>query len=213
MTVLIFDLDGVLVSSKDTYARVVCEVLGVGLEDAVSARVPHVGRWVDALVPGDRQDRDGLVEELTREVRSRMKARAGELDVRESAREVLEVLSSSCYLYLLTNSTSGFAHGVLDRIGLWGIFRGVITSDDGFGDKDKAIAHIGEQAGVDGRSMIYVGDTAGDVACARRAGCRSVVVYTPWSWDHGSKEAIEAERPDALTECFSDLPAVVEELG
>jgi phosphoglycolate phosphatase-like HAD superfamily hydrolase len=61
---------------------------------------------------------------------------------------------------------------------------------------------------VDPSSVVYVGDTAGDVETARRAGCRSLLLATAWSWDPD----VDPSLPDAVVSCFSSLPLALEEM-
>jgi phosphoglycolate phosphatase-like HAD superfamily hydrolase len=147
MRFVVSDLDGVLVDSSGLYARAVEESLerrGIALahEDVIAARVAHVPTWLDALLPRDMPQRDEVSRELTVEVRTSMVEQAGEIPLHPDAREMLSAIAEKYTLFLLTNSTSGFANGVLDRHGLTPLFERVFTSDDGFANKQEAIAHI-----------------------------------------------------------------------
>jgi phosphoglycolate phosphatase-like HAD superfamily hydrolase len=204
-------MDGVLADSKSTYAVVVQAVLrergvSLGLEEVVDARVPHVPRWVDALVPTDHPEREALVASCATEVRARMPERCEEIPLADNAREILSRLPADMRKFVLTNSTSKLAHGILDRLGLWGLIEKVVSSDDGFGGKEEAIAHIVSEVGVPASQVTYCGDTDGDVKVARRAGCRSIILYTHMSWDHGKLEAILSRGADVLIMDLDDLP-------
>jgi phosphoglycolate phosphatase len=207
---LIFDLDGVLVDSSALYAEVLGEVLGraghaATRREIVAARVPHVPGWVGGLVPPGAP-----VEDLAAEVRGEVAARSGELAIRPSAGGVLSRLSARHDLTLLTNSSARFAAGILERRGLAPRFRRIVTSDDGFPDKAAAIEHVLEACGRAPGEAAYVGDTLMDVAAARQAGCRVVILYTDWSWDHGRRDEIEEARPDAVASSLEEVAGILE---
>jgi len=207
---VIFDLDGVLVDSRDLYAEVIAAVLGrvghlVADDEIVAARVPHVPRWVAALVPSGAP-----VGDLVSAVRDGVAARSGELDIRPGTARLLTVLASRHHLFLLTNSTARFAGSVLERHGIARHFRQIITSDDGFGPKESAIVHIAGLCNATPRETVYIGDTLGDVEAARKAGCRVVILHTEWSWDHGSLGAIEEARPDAVAGSLEQVGDIID---
>ena len=58
-------------------------------------------------------------------------------------------------------------------------------------------------------ATVVVGDTEYDVDCGRANGFRTVAVDSGWV----SREALEAARPDALLDDFTNLSAVLEALG
>lgn len=207
MSSAIFDLDGVLVDSSALYAEVIGEVLGragyeVSGREIVAARVPHVPGWVGGILPAGAP-----VGRLADEVRAGVAGQSGDLAVRPATADALARLAGSRRLFLLTNSTARYAGAILDRHGLAHLFERVVTSDDGFASKAAAIIRLLHEHGEAVADAVYVGDTLADVSSAREAGCRVVILYSPWSWDHGRLEEIEEAGPDAVA---SDLGQVAE---
>jgi phosphoglycolate phosphatase-like HAD superfamily hydrolase len=215
MKLVVSDLDGVLVDSSDLYASAVRHLLarrGIQRDrDAVIAtRVAHVETWLDSLLPKDLPDREKLARELTQEVRARMVEQVTEIPLHPDARAVVSTIADKHPLFLLTNSTARFAHGVLGRHGLTSTFERVFTSDDGFAGKSGAIVHLAEARGCTVRDIALVGDTVRDVAAANQAGCLSIVVYSKWSWDWGNLAALEAARPSMIVRGLGEVPDALE---
>lgn len=217
MRLVTSDLDGVLVDSSEVYTRAIEDSLerrGIEWEHekVVGCRIAHVPTWIDALLAADLAHRDEVARELIAEVRARMAEKAGEIPIHPDARAVLSTIAAKYPLFLLTNSTSGFARGILDRHGLTPLFARVVTSDDGFSDKREAIVHLAEGNGCNVRDTAYVGDTVRDVASAHEAGCLAIVVYSQWSWDRSNLAALEAAGPDLIVRALDEVPGALERI-
>jgi len=215
MRLVVSDLDGVLVDSSELYARAVEELLarhGIrrAHEAVIATRVAHVQTWLDSLLPEALPGRDDLVRELTGKVRARMVEQATESPLHPDAPAVLSALAGKYPLFLLTNSTARFAHGILEHHGLTPLFERVITSDDGFAGKSGAIAHLAGAKGCSARDIALVGDTVRDVKAASQVGCFSIVVYSTWSWDWGNLAALEAAGPSLIVDGLGEVPEALE---
>jgi len=216
MRLVVSDLDGVLVDSSELYARAVEDLLerhGIRPkhEAVIATRVAHVQTWLDALLPPDLPQREDLNRELTAKVRARMVEQATESPLHPDAHAVLSAIADKHPLFLLTNSTARFAHGILDHHGLTPLFERVITSDDGLAGKSGALAHLAGAKGCSVRDIALVGDTVRDVTAANQAGCFSIVVYSKWSWDWGNLAALEAAGPGLIVHGLDEVPDALEQ--
>ena len=215
MTLIAFDLDGVLVDSADVYAAVIVEVCAASgqaltRERVVAGRVAHVPSWLAGVLPGTLAERDRVIAEATVKVRSAIAERAGEMKLVEGARAVVEFLAARHRLALVTNSSRRFAQAILGRAALDRYFADILASDDGWANKSQALRDLSARSGADVSKVVYVGDTVADARVAAETGCRGVIVYAPTSWDFGRLDAIRALGPEAVIDNLGALVPLIE---
>ena len=214
MPAVIFDLDGVLVDSSALFENKLKEALDrngyhISIDEVKKARGPNVEQWVDSLLPQNLTRRVDRVRELSARVRHAVAELSGQLTLHSDARKVLSAVAANHHLFLLTNSSSRYTKTILAKHNIEELFKQVITSSDDFESKEDALAYLSKTYAKMPRDLTYVGDAIRDVICAKNAGCRVIIVYTPWSWDYGRLREIEAARPDAIVD---RLDAVVDVL-
>jgi len=213
---VIFDMDGVLINSSLIYAHVIQHAFGrrgynLPIDVIVARIIPHVEKWVDAVFP-ENAAKNGILNEITEEVRENVAKSSSDVQYQKNLEKILDELSKGNELFLITNSGSKLTGKVLERNNLKRFFKRIITSDDGMGTKEKAITHIIHGNGLEGKDVVYIGDTERDVKSAREAGCKVIILYTPFSWDYGKLEAIKNAEPDMIIESLDDLNRALKEV-
>jgi HAD superfamily hydrolase (TIGR01549 family) len=209
MKSVIFDMDGVLINSSLVYAHAIQHAFsrrGYNLPvDVILSRIiPHVGGWVDAVF-SENAARNGVLNEITEDVKETVAKSSGEVKYQDRLEETLTEIQKGRELFLITNSGSKLTEKVLERRNLKRFFKKIITSDDGFGAKEKAIAHLMDIYSLKKDEVVYVGDTEKDVKCAKEIGCKVIILYTPFSWDYGKYENIESANPDMIVKNLEEL--------
>ena len=216
MKAIIFDMDGVMVNSSGIYVDAIREALrkrgyDIGTPFVAERIVAHIGSWVDAVLPENANERSKVLNEIIEEVKeSTAKASEG-IVYQEGMEKVLEILYKSNVLFLITNSGSKLTEKILEKRHLKRFFKEIVTSDDGFGSKEKSMEHIIEKNGLRKNEVTYVGDTEKDILCARQVGCKVIILYTPSSWNYGKYESIKKAGPDAIVDNLEDLLKVLQE--
>lgn len=213
MQLVAFDLDGVIINSRETYIKAFCravEELGFscGRLDVEQLLGKPVSEVVAALLPDD----PGKIC-AARNMVNKMVVSSDIVEnivVSCSAKPCLEKLSSAndLRLGLVTNSGTDFTEAVLRHFGLRDHFDGVLTADDD-SSKVTRLRNLLADSGSTASKSFYVGDLVYDVGVARKAGMVSVAVYNEVSWVYPGKEIIEAANPDYLIEDLMELPAIV----
>jgi phosphoglycolate phosphatase len=173
---LVFDLDGTLVDSKEDLANAV----NVALESFEFPPLPHpviysyVGDGASALIlralPPEKAD-------LLPEVLDRFLAcyRRHLLDTTRPYPGVVGALRKWSGMYrmaVLTNKGLAMTEEILSGLSLSGYFFDV-RGGDSFGNKKphpEGLLHLVREAGVEGRETIMVGDSRNDVLAGRAAG-------------------------------------------
>jgi phosphoglycolate phosphatase len=212
---IIFDMDGVIVNSSRIYVDAIREALekrgyDIGTAFVAERIIAHIGSWVDAVLPENANERGKALNEIIEEVKeSTAKASEGVV-YQEGMEKVLETLSRDSVLFLVTNSGSKLTEKILGKRHLKRFFKEIVTSD-GFGSKENAMEHIIENNGLRKNEVTYVGDTEKDILCARKVGCRAVILYTPSSWNYGKYESLKKAGPDAIVDNLEDLLKVLQE--
>lgn len=207
---VLFDLDGTLV---DSYAA---------LSEAVNhARREHA---LHDLPEGYIRDLvgDGLEKLLQRafgldhvpeSVRRAFESRYDEICCVESrilddVESTLETLAKfGVPMAVCTNKPTGFSRKILDFLGLSMHFRAIVGPDMAGARKPDAkhVFRTLEEAGVEARGTLFVGDMPIDVAAARNSGIAVAVLATGSS----TLDQLVTAKPDHLLERFSDLVSLV----
>jgi HAD superfamily hydrolase (TIGR01549 family) len=216
MKAIIFDMDGVIVNSAVMYTKVIGKVLtvrGFNFDKAFVAEkiIAHIGKWVDAVLPQNAGERSRVMNEIVEEVKEETAKASDEVVYLEGMDVALSILGKSSILFLITNSGSKLTEKILVKRHLKRFFKEIITADDGFSTKEMAIEQIIKQHGMNNSEVAYVGDTEKDVMCAKTVGCKSVIFYTPFSWNYGKLEAIKKAGPDAITYSVDELVKTLRE--
>ena len=216
MHIILFDIDGTLISSggagKSAIEAALTETFDITPD---SAGVPMAGR-TDRSIVRDLFVQNGLENtevNWTRVLESYLRVLPNYLQqcegqVLPGVVALLDVLRTreNCHLGLLTGNIEAGARLKLKYYGLLEFF-----SFGGFGDHcydrndvareawDASQNLVGENA-VDQKRVWVIGDTPADIHCGRSIGANVLAVATGWH----SPEILEMEKPDLLFDDFSD---------
>lgn len=209
ISLLVFDLDGTLVDSREDIAAAAnhaLRTLGMS-ERPLEVIVGFVGDGVPrlmarALGPG----REGLVEGAVALFRSYY---AGHLldatRLYPGVRETLEHFRSKP-LAVVSNKPADFTHEVLGGLRIADYFAVVVGGDSPTGRKpDPApVEAVLARVGIRPREAVVVGDSPVDVQVARAAGTTACAV----TYGFRSRDDLAAARPDFLIDDPRDLIAL-----
>jgi phosphoglycolate phosphatase len=176
---IVFDLDGTLVDSRQDLAESANELIGAhgGVPLGVDTLTGMVGEGARVLieralaasgldVPIDR----ALAEFLSiydRRLTAHTRCYPG-------VEQVLSAIVGRASLAVLTNKPAPHTRRLLDHLGLAQYFRWVLGADGGFPRKPDpaALLFLMREAGSAPAETLYVGDSMIDVVTARRAGVK-----------------------------------------
>ena len=222
MTLFLFDLDGTLLRTDGVGRRAVARALTVHFgrvlpfdEISFSGRTdPAIFRAIlrASGVPDD--ETDAALPDLLRHFEAEMietitPARVTALD---GAADLVHALASrsDVALGLVTGNVEATAYAKLRAIGLDAPFaHGAFGSDHEIRDHlppiaiERAEAHTRRRFAPD--TVVVVGDTEHDVACARTSGLRAVAVAT----GHFDRAHLEAHAPDVVLDDLRDAAAFI----
>lgn len=215
VTLLAFDLDGVLYSSEPFLGEAYREAIAAvnARHPGAFARVPttaeilaHVGWPLPVifanLFPGvDRAPLDDLHAETLRVICRRVAA--GEGLCYPGVADTLRALRAAGHtLCVASNGRTDYVETVIATYGVADLFLARVTADD-VGDKTAILRHYLRALPAEPRRTVMVGDRASDVDAARAVGCH----FVGCDYGHGHRAEIEAAGP--LVQDFTDLPGVI----
>jgi phosphoglycolate phosphatase len=218
VTLLAFDLDGVLYSSEpflgEAYREAIERVNAA--HPGTFARVPtteevlaHVGWPIPVifanLFPGVAATALDALHVATLDVICRRVAnREGTFYPQVDA--TLRALRADGHaLCVASNGRTRYVEMVLATYGVADLFLPRVTADD-VGDKTAILRHYMAILSADARRTVMVGDRASDVDAAQAVGCH----FVGCDYGHGHRQEIEGAGP--LVADFAALPAVISEL-
>ncbi len=181
-TVLIWDLDGTLLDSYGVIASSLQETLAefqVHMELEEVRRRATEGSVSEVLKVAAEES--GLPYQRIKDRYSEISgARILEIPVMRHGEEILKETAAQGAVHFVYTHRGKTAEPVLERLGLQGYFREVVTSLDGFPRKPApdALIYLMEKHHLERDLVSYVGDRSLDVECAKNAGVRSIL-YAP----------------------------------
>jgi phosphoglycolate phosphatase len=215
MTLLAFDLDGVLYSSEpflgEAYREAIADVNA--RHPGAFARVPttaeilaHVGWPLPVifanLFPGVAAAALDDLHAATLAVICRRVA-AGDGVCFPRVPDTLRALRAAGHtLCVASNGRTRYVETVLATYGVADLFLARVTAD-AVGDKTAILRHYLRALPADPRRTVMVGDRASDVDAARAVGCH----FVGCDYGHGHRAEIAGAGP--LVRDFADLPDVV----
>ncbi len=186
MASYIWDLDGTLL---DSYPVIIAAAIkaaadaGVHDDESVALRTAKQGMLSTYL--NNVAERSGKTFGFLHESYQRY---THEMDDRitlmDGAAETLERLKKAGATHDVFTHRGTSSEPILDRLGILGYFREVVTSVAGFPIKPsgEAIRYLLKKYGMQPDETWYVGDRAIDVLCAKDAGVRSILLLPEGSY-------------------------------
>ena len=219
---LIYDLDGTLIDSRQDIASAVNWTLselslkslpaeeisafvGAGVTHLIGQVLKTVGAGPRAR-PGSGQPQGVAPAILKRSIKI-FRKRYGEhlLDQTRaypSVRKVLEFFKARKQA-VITNKPEGFSKTILRGLGIDSYFFRVVGGDQGFPKKPdpKAVLDILKTADASPAEALLIGDSAIDVETGRKAGVKTAAV----TYGFGKREEIDKSQPDFLWDDLEEL--------
>lgn len=212
---LIFDFDGVIVSSKQMYLYAFKKTLArQGYDYSYEEIEPLLGqktkKVISELIPESDKERERKIREAKEYIDKLCSSKEciDKVVLLPHAKEVVQKLFKQNYkLAILTNSDMSFVKTMLSKFSLNSLWHKIITADDDFETKEDAILFLSKSFRVALHDAFYIGDMVKDVEIARRVGCR--IISIP-GWD--SEEMLKKAKPDYLIHDLTKLPQVLDKV-
>jgi len=190
---ILFDFDGVIVDSLDVYEAVVRQCFERVGKPIVRNREDFLALYHDNFyreVASRGIDLNAFMAALA-DIRPQIDTSL--IQPYRMMASVLRELAKRHRLMLISSNHEETIQVLLTRMNIQGCFEAVLGSNSLL-NKTEKIIRAWNQSGVARDQVYYIGDTAGDIREARRAGVKTVAVT--WGW-HNS-EILEAVDPDFL---------------
>ncbi|MBO6561754.1 MAG: HAD-IA family hydrolase [Nisaea sp.] len=217
LRLVVFDMDGTLIDSQH---HIIASMTRAFSENGFAAPAPAsirtgVGLPLETIFRSLLPEQDPEVyQRLVVAYRDdhRSKLDRGERDepLMPGAREVIERLDAAGYLIALATGkgTRGARHA-LEVHGLIDYFVSIQTANTAPGKPHPGmLLQAMDEAGVEARDTVMVGDTVYDLETARNASVASVGV----TWGYHERDALQSYGAGALIDHFDDLDGAVERL-
>ena len=206
---IIFDLDGTLVDSKEAIARGVNFVLKkVGLQEKPKAEIiSYIGTWLDNLIKkslGPKQQ--ALFEKAKFIFENYRQASPDSSLLYPGVKDILEHFKNKKKI-IVTNRNYKFTLPTLKKLGIYDYFEDIIGGDDLTCLKpsgcplDMAI----NRRKIDKDKIIIVGDMDIDILAGKEAGIATCAV----TYGIGKKEDILKASPDFIIDKISELKNII----
>lgn len=204
-SVLLFDLDGTLIDSREDLAAAVNHVrLSRRLSElSVEEIVPHIGSGMDRLLQetvGDTKGRELFIEFYGSHCVDQTRPYDG-------VKTILKEFSKKIRLGIVTNKPKGFSLKILDKLQLLGNFSVVVGGDSlkkKKPDPAPVRAALKELKAEAGRSWM-IGDGWQDIEAGKRAGLRTCAV----EYGFGYGKAVADLKPDRTVRKFEDVKEIL----
>jgi len=172
---ILFDFDGVLVDSFETWRHAVNDAIRNAGMEPISAEKFRKEFWGIELRESIKKL--GLGEETVKQANENYFKHLDKLKMKEDAPEVLKELKGKYKIALVTNTPRKIIEFLLKNFGLEKFFDVIVTGDEVKAGKPhpEIILRACELLGVSPKEVVLVGDTQSDVIAGKSAGCRAVI--------------------------------------
>lgn len=199
---LIFDLDGVLVDSREFWASVVFDTTQkfgykISYEDVKRSLGPKMKDLLIQLCGSNAPIKEMLeyAGKLAGDPSYLSKIR-----MIKGVKETLMRLRAKYRFALITNAPYPFVEYVLKRNDMLRFFDEIITASENFKTKADTIKFLSQVMKTPINQIAYIGDMIRDIEEARKAGCKAIAIPC---WN--SYEELEKAKPDLLVNSLEEL--------
>lgn len=216
---VIFDLDGTLINSLDTYTMAFNHIARRHNLPAFDIRAMadflnqflSLNELLHILYPSLAPQE---ITAFTRAMKDEFIALSREhTTLKPHAREVLHLLKDRGMKTGVATGRMSVGNGKwrdLKNLGIDTLIDAVVTAGETKPKPDPAsLIKCSEELGLSLSECVFVGDARADVIAARRAGVLVIALTTGVA----SKEQLAEERPDSILDCLSSLPAQLESIS
>ena len=180
MKAYIWDLDGTLLDSYPVIvAAAIMAAAGAGIHDAEEDVLRALKQGTTFVYLNDVAARSGApFQSLREQYRTYSHEMDDQITLMDGAKEALERLKRSGATHDVFTHRGTSSEPILERLGILGYFREVVTAAAGFPAKPSgaAVRYLTEKYGLRPDETWYVGDRPIDVRCAADAGVRSILL-------------------------------------
>ena len=183
MRAYIWDLDGTLL---DSYGVIVESAAATAAEAGLSDPADEVLRAVKqksvSAYLNDVSARSGIpFQQLMEKYRAHSHKLDGRITLIAGAEETLQRLQREGAVHFVYTHRGDSSGEILERLGIPGFFREIVTSRYGFRPKPsgEGVRYLLEKYGLDPANTWYVGDRTLDVYCAKDAGVQALLFLEP----------------------------------
>lgn len=215
---VVFDLDGTLIDSTDTYVEILnvaferLELPLFSKEDILDLLIEGVFDW-DRILPPDLRGRKGEIVDRSMKIIREIYPRKFREEVKlfpGAARLLREIWVGGLKLALVTSTEGKNLAPKLQPLkasGIRDLLQVIVTADQVSRRKPAPdpLIECARRLSVEPSRMVYVGDSRMDIRAGRAAGTKTVAVLTGVD-DYAS---LRAERPDAIFESVVGLRRVL----
>ncbi len=207
---IIFDLDGTLVDSRDDIANAVNFTLKkIGLkEKSISEITSYIGKGVEDLIRGSLGNKqEALLTRALSVFEEYYKKHSTDNSVLyPNVKEILEYFKNKRKA-IVTNRNYEFALIALNKLGIYDYFESIIGGDDiGCMKPSSCPLDISmNKLNTNKEEVIIVGDMDIDIIAGKRAG----IITCGVTYGIGKKEDIIKAKPDFIIDDIIDLKSII----
>ncbi len=206
MKLLIYDLDGTLVNTREDIVRAANHMLQQMGQSGISAEEvsSYVGKGLYFLIKGCLKTEDAKkIEKGSKIYRDHYAAHMMDhSSLYPGAREILEYFKNKKQA-VITNKPNPFSYQMLKALGVADYFVEIVAGDSDYPKKPDpgAVLAMMQKENVLPGETVFIGDSAIDIQTGRNAGIKTVVVTHGFS----GEDELKLARPDAMVRDFSEL--------
>jgi len=203
---LIYDLDGTLVNTREDIVRAANHMLQQMGQSGISAEEvsSYVGKGLYFLIKGCLKTEDAKkIEKGSKIYRDHYAAHMMDhSSLYPGAREILEYFKNKKQA-VITNKPNPFSYQMLKALGVADYFVEIVAGDSDYPKKPDpgAVLAMMQKENVLPGETVFIGDSAIDIQTGRNAGIKTVVVTHGFS----GEDELKLARPDAMVRDFSEL--------